>query len=116
MAALNTPTPKVLVDAQYIGSSYATVYTCPASTTAIAKELILCNTDSSARTVSIRVVPSGATAGDEHCIFAAMSIAANTTYHLSEMTLILEAGDLISCDADTASKVVVRISGAEVTS
>lgn len=112
--ALNTVTPKRLCDAHYITNAYATAYTVPASTKAIVKELVLCNTDTSARTVSIRVVPSGETAADEHCIFKDLSIAAKTTYHIGDMSMVLEADEDVDVIADVTNKVTVRISGVEI--
>lgn len=114
--ALNTVTPKRLADAQYLSNSYGTLYTVPASTKAIVKELVLCNTDTAEHTVSVRVVPSGETAGDEHCIFKDAAIPANTTWHLGEMSLVLEADEDVNGVADAASKVTIRLSGVEVTS
>lgn len=113
--ALNTATPKRLADARYIGSSYGTVYTAPASTKAIVKEVIFCNTDTVPRTVSVRVIPSGETAGDEHCIFKDLTIAAKTTYIATGLSMVLEADEDIDAIADSASKVTIRVSGVEVT-
>ena len=112
--ALNTVTPKRLCDAHYITNAYATAYTVPASTKAIVKQLVLCNTDTSARTVSIRVVPSGETAADEHCIFKDLSIAAKTTYHVGDMSMVLEADEDVDVIADTTNKVTIRLSGVEI--
>lgn len=111
---LNTSTPKRLADARYISNSYGNVYVSPASTKAIVKEIVLCNTDTAARTVSVRVVPSGETAGDEHCIFKDLSIAAKTTYIASGLSMVLEADEDIDAIADVASKVTIRVSGVEV--
>jgi hypothetical protein len=112
--ALNTTTPKRLADARYIASAYGTVYTVPAGTKAIVKEIWLCNTDTSARTVSIRAVPSGETPADEHCVFKDLSLVAKTTYIASGLTMVLEADEDIDAIADVASKVTIRVSGAEV--
>lgn len=112
--ALNTTTPKRLADARYITNAYVTAYTVPASTKAIVKEIWLCNTDTSARTVSIRAVPSGETAADEHCVFKDLSIAAKTTYIASGLTMVLEADEDIDVIADVTNKVTIRLSGAEV--
>lgn len=74
-------------------------------------EILICNTDSAARTVTLQI-RTGASAATTH-ILSGYSIAANTTVVISPDT-IMEAGELISGSADTTAKVNVRISGIQL--
>ena len=72
----------------------------------------LCNTDTVARTVTLEI-RSGASAASTR-ILSAYSIAGSTAVLMTELGIIMEAGELISGLADTTAKVNVRISGAEL--
>lgn len=112
---MSTVTAKCLAETQYAGSSAAAIYTAPAATKAIIDSMTVTNTDSSAHTVTIDIVPSGGTLGTGTTITSALSIAANTAVSLAEMkNQILNAADSIQVVASVASKVVVRLSGREI--
>jgi hypothetical protein len=88
-----------------------TLYTVPASTKTILKEAILCNTDTSARQVTL-YFGGGSAAGNT--ILAAYSIAAGQTVFLSLSTVLI-AADTIKGGADTTNKVSITVSGVQVT-
>ena len=74
------------------------------------------NTDASARTVTVYIVPSGGTAGDSNCIIEELSIAAGGTEILSQLeghTVPLNGS--IQALASSAAQVTLTISGLEVT-
>lgn len=109
-----TVTAKALIDAKYAASSVATEYTASGHT--IIDKFTATNTDASAVTLTVYIVPSGGTAGGSNTVISAKSIAAGATSDLSELqNQILNTGDLISVFASTASKMVIRMSGREVT-
>lgn len=88
-----------------LGTASTTLYTVPASTTAIIKEIILCNKTASAATATITF--------DSWNIVAAKSIAANDTLVI-ELHSILETGKILAGLAGTASAIDCFISGIEV--
>ena len=107
-----TNTVKRLGYGQLTGSA-ATLYTCPASTKAIVKEIWFSNTDSSARTITFYAIESGGSAAANRALLSAVSIAANTVYRIP-CSMVLEAGEFLQGLADTTAKVTYRISGVEV--
>ena len=87
-----------------------TLYTVPASTKTIVKEIILCNTDTVARTVTI-YFGGGSAAGNT--ILSAYSLAAGQTIFLT-LSTVLVATNTIKGGASAASVVSCTISGIEV--
>lgn len=89
-----------------------TLYTTPGATKCIVKEIVLCNTDTSARTVTIRMGASPATAASA-TVLSALSIAAGETKFIT-LSAVLETGHLITGGASVGSVVACTISGVEV--
>jgi hypothetical protein len=103
-----TYTPKRMALAQ-LAATDSTLYTAPAATPgAIVKQVVLVNTDTAARTVSIGI---NATAAN-NAITNTLSIGPSQTVTL-DLSLVLNSGDTIHALADVASKVNVEISGVE---
>ncbi len=111
-----TVTAKTLINAKYASNADTTEYTAPASTKAIIDKFTATNTDSSARTLSVNLIPSSGSVGGSNLVTSVLSIAAGVSIDLPEMkNHVLMTGDKISCVASVASKVVIRASGREVT-
>lgn len=73
------------------------------------------NSDASAIVVAFNLIPSGGAAGASNKVVS-KSVAAGETYTFPEVCgHVLEAGGSLSGVAGTADKVVVRVSGREVT-
>lgn len=83
-----------------------TLYTVPAATTAIVKEVLIANTDSAARTVTIRAGGSGVA----NTLIPTVSVPANTSVVFS-LSTVLPTGTVISGGASVGSVVGVTISG-----
>lgn len=105
---------------QLAGSS-GTLYTAPTGTIAgassqkaILTEIWLCNTDSSARTVTLYIVENGGSAAANRAIMSGVSIAANTTYR-QECATVIESGETIRGLASSANLVTYRLSGKTLT-
>jgi hypothetical protein len=108
---------------QLTGSS-TTLYTAPSAYSvansvglnpkSIIRCISLCNTDSSAHTVTLYLVESGGSVADNRAITKAVSIPANYTWVLDNIEFVLEAGDTIRGLADTTLKVTVYIGGEEL--
>ena len=116
-------TPKCGARGQ-LGSSNGTLYTSPsvssptgATQGALLKSIVLCNTDSTARTATIYLVESGGSAAANRAILSAVTIAAATTMILSfpDETCPLDSGETVQGLADSASKVTYRINVVELT-
>ena len=108
--------PKRIYWGQLTGSD-AALYTAPSTLGQLyppkvrITEIIVCNTDSSACTLTLQI-RTGASAAATH-IFSAVSFAANSTTVVA-LDTIMEAGEIISAVAGTASKLNLRISGSEL--
>lgn len=87
------------------GTTSATLYTVPTSTTTIVKNIVLCNTTGTAATVTL--IAGGQT------IVSAFSIAANDTVTL-DLSLVMATADTITGLQGTASAISIYISGVEV--
>lgn len=118
-------TPRVAFH-DFLTGSAATLATAPTPTnaptgssfaTSLLKSLVLCNTDSSARTVTLYIIPSGGSANDKYCIAKDLSIAAKTTHEFinPDNTMPLNAGEFIQGLADTTLKVSCRVSLEDMT-
>jgi len=88
-----------------LGTSSATLYTVPASTKTIIKEMVICNKTGTDATVTISF--DGAT------IIGIKIVPKNDTY-VVELHSIIEAGKIIAGLAGAASAIDVYISGIEV--
>lgn len=100
----------------YIGqpsTSLGTLYTVPANTKTIVKQIILSNTTGTDATVTLHFVPNGQTAGNENKIFSTLTVTANNT-GIFDLSAVLEAGDTIQAVQGTANAITIHISGVEV--
>lgn len=109
-----TITAKNLAQAQFAPATDTVIYTATDVTTIVDK-FIAANTDSSTRTITVNIIPSGGSVGGQNIITSALSLTAGQSLDLPEQkNQILNPGDMISVKASVASKVVVRVSGREI--
>jgi hypothetical protein len=107
-------TAKPLVGSGYAASSETTIYTSTGARTILDKFTVY-NSDTAPITYVVKLVPVGGTAGASHVIVSKV-VAPSETYTLPEVIgHVLEPGGFISEVASTASKLVRRVSGREVT-
>lgn len=105
---------KPLVTAKYAANTETTEYTAATATRAILDKFTGYNGSASAVLLTIKLVPAAGTAGASHVI-ANKSLAADETYTFPEVVgHVLEPGGFVSVLAATASAVVIRLSGREV--
>ena len=107
-----TLTTKQLSQTALTGTTTTTLYTTPAATKTIVKEILLCNTDSVPRTVTIQMGASPAT-GVLSRILSVVSLQAGETKVFAGST-VLETTHLITGGASSAAVVSCTISGVEV--
>ena len=109
-----TVTAKNLVGSKFIENAQTTQYTA-SSVKALIDKCTVTNVSGSAATFSINLVTSGS-AGTSNLIIKDQTVAAGQVYTCPEVVgHILEAGGLISAISNTASALVLRVSGREVT-
>jgi len=111
-----TVTAKTLINTKLASATDNTEYTTPGSTTTIIDKMTVTNTDSSARTLTVYLVPSGQSASATYIIVKAQSVSAGQCYDLTELkNHILSTGDFIVVGASVAAVMVIRASGREIT-
>ena len=110
-----TVTVTVLVPAQTANNTQSTVYTAT-GVTAIIDKFTATNYSGTAATISVNLVNSGGTAGNNDLIVKTKTLQASETYTFPELVgHVLRPGGFISTLAGTASAINIRVSGREVT-
>ena len=92
----------------------ATLYQAPAATTTRVMELLMCNTDTVERTITVHFVTAAGTASAANRVLSAMLIPAGGTVALS-LNTVLATGDFIAALASAAAVVNLLCSGTELT-
>jgi hypothetical protein len=95
------------------GTTATTLFTVPASTFYIVKHINICNTTSSAATVTINLVASGGSAAANNRMVSSFNVEANNTVNL-DVSWTMAAGKFISALQGTSSAITVYMSGLEV--
>ena len=106
-------THKVLGQSNPTATTLTTLYTVPASTSAVVSTITICNTASSATTYRIAVRPAGASIATSQYLAYDAALPANDTATLT-LGLTLAATDVISVYAASAS-VAFSAYGVEIT-
>lgn len=100
--------------AKYAANLETTEYTCPSGTRTIIDKLTGYNGTGSAASLTVKLVPNGGAAAATNVI-AVKSIQPGDTYTFPEIVgHALEPGGIISVLCGTASAVVIRSSGREI--
>jgi len=96
-------------------ATYYTVPSRPENAITVVHGIILCNTDSTARTVRVHNIASGGTAAASNAIIYDATIEPNTTevFCFGDGVWIIPAGGFIQALASSASVVTITINGAE---
>jgi hypothetical protein len=109
-----TVTLKVLIPAKTAEASQTTQYTASNVTTIIDK-FTATNYSASSATLSVNLVTSGDTSGNQNLITKTKTLAAAEVYTFPEIVgQVLIAGGFISTIAGTATAINIRASGREV--
>lgn len=108
-------TVAVLIPAKIAESAQTTQYTSTGVTTIVDK-LTATNYSGSPATLSINIVTSADTAGNQNLIVKTKTLAAGETYTFPEIVgTALVAGGFISTIAGTATAINIRASGRQIT-
>ena len=103
-------TPVKLAQAA-VTAGTTTIYTVPALTRALVKDIDLCNTTAGALTINVHLVPSAGSASAANALFFGASISANTTLQWSGVQ-VMNAGDTIQVQGSSTG-ITASISGGE---
>lgn len=107
-------TVKVLIPAKTAENTQTTQYTANGVTTIIDK-FSATNYNTTAATISVNLVTSADTAGNQNLIVKTKTLQPSETYTFPELVgQVLMAGGFISTIAGTATSINIRASGREV--
>jgi hypothetical protein len=95
-------TIKILGQSAPAATTYTTLYTVPAATTAVLSSISVCNTNGGAQTVRLHIVPAAGSESTANAIVYDVSITANNTLVLT-MGITMGAGDFIRIYASTTN-------------
>lgn len=93
---------KVLAQSNPSATTATTLYTVPASTSAVISTITVCNQAASAGSFRIAVRPAGATLAAQHYVAYDVAIAANDTTALT-LGLTLATTDVVTIYASSAT-------------
>jgi len=106
---------KVLIPAKNAESTQTTQYTSTNVTTIIDK-FTATNYSAAAETLSVNLVTSSYSAGNDNLIVKTKTLQPTETYTFPEIVgQVLNAGDFVSTIASAATSINIRASGREVT-
>lgn len=102
-----------------LAASAGTLYTAPSTVSqsgavtslAILRDMWLCNTDSSDRTIRLHIVVAAGSASASNAIIYDATIKANQSLHYTGMSVLIPAGGTIQGLASSASKVTYILTG-----
>ena len=95
-----------------------TLYTCPGSTTTIVLGLLLCNNDTSQRTVDVKIESDTSDTETNETVFITKDTPVPATSSLEIMAgnkIVLQATDVLKIDSDVAGKIDATLSIMEIT-
>jgi hypothetical protein len=99
----------MLITPVQLGTSATVITAAGAAETRAVLSLLLCNTDTTSRTVTLYAIPSGGTANATSTILSALTIPAGDTYiWTADEKFILGPSEGISGLCDVAAKVSVN--------
>lgn len=105
-----------LVDGTQLATTSSTLYTSPALTTTRIDDVTVCNTSTTAKTVTVYVVESGGSVGNATTVVKTKTVGASETITLSDLTgFVLETGDTLRALASAATSVSIQGSGTQIT-
>jgi hypothetical protein len=104
---------KELVPARLIPDSASAVYSVPASTKTIVKQILIGNTSSVDLTATVHFVPSGGSPTNDNAVFSDIYVSANNTLSI-EIKSVLSESSSIHALASASASLNIHISGVEV--
>lgn len=87
-----------------------TLYTSSGTNGDAVTTMYFCNRDSTTRTFSLYLVPSGGSANVNNIAYSNKTITAGDTYIIDWEKLVLSTGDMIQAVSNTANAIVASVS------
>jgi hypothetical protein len=87
-----------------------TIYTSSGSLGDAVTTMYFCNRDSTTRTFSLYLVPSGGSANVNNIAYSNKTVTAGDTYIVDWEKLVLSTGDTIQATSNTANAIVASVS------
>lgn len=106
-------TPTILYPSGYPSNGGETLYTVPANTTTIVKNIVMTNTSNNDATLHISVVPPSGSASQSNRIASDLTIPANGINTL-DVSIVMPAGASLHATNNTNQALVVTVSGVEI--
>lgn len=107
-------TPTILYPSGYPSSGGETLYTVPANTTTIVKNIVMTNTANDDATLHISVVPPSGSPSPSNRIASGLSVPANGINTL-DVSIVMPSGGSLHATNNTNQAIAVTISGVEIT-
>ena len=95
-----------------------TLYTCPGSTSTVVLGLLLCNIDTSQRTVDVKIESDTSDTETNETVFLVKDApvpAGGSLELLAGNKVVMQATDVLKIDADVAAKIDATLSIMEIT-
>ena len=95
-----------------------TLYTCPGSTSTVVLGLLLCNVDTSQRTVDVKIESDTSDTETNETVFLVKDApvpAGGSLELLAGNKVVMQATDVMKIDADVAAKIDATLSIMEIT-
>ena len=95
-----------------------TLYTCPGSTSTVVLGLLLCNIDTSQRTVDVKIESDTSDTETNETVFLVKDApvpAGGSLELLAGNKVVMQATDVMKIDADVAAKIDATLSIMEIT-
>ena len=95
-----------------------TLYTCPGSTTTIVLGLLLCNNDTSQRTVDVKIESDTSDTETNATVFVTKDTPIPATSSLELLAgnkIVLQATDVLKIDSDVTGKIDATLTIMEIT-
>ncbi len=107
---------KNIVPAKTVENTQTTQYTAATGVTTIIDSFTATNYSATAATISVNLVTTAGSAGNNNLITKTKTLQPSETYGFPEIVRqVLNPGDFISTISGTASAINMRVSGREVT-
>jgi hypothetical protein len=104
---------KGLISAKYASDSSATEFEVATGKRVIIDKFTANNSDSEARVLSVYIVPPAGSPAGSNLVFT-KDLAVGTTDLTELQNQILNAGETVVVDAEVPNKIVIRMSGREI--
>jgi hypothetical protein len=112
---MTTVTAKCLVETKHVENTQTTQYTAPTGTRTLIDKITVSNPSASPVTFAANVVVSGGSAGASNLVVSTTIAAGATELCSAVVGHVLQPGDFVSTLAGTATALVFRMSGREIT-